>query len=54
LIGGGGSKFLNFFRLSAAAARDFKIFFACRRRRLKNSKMENSFENKKISVYFNI
>jgi hypothetical protein len=34
LIGGGGSKFLNFFRLSAAAARDFKIFFACRRRRL--------------------
>jgi hypothetical protein len=26
LIGGGGSKFLNFFRLSAAAARDFKIF----------------------------
>jgi hypothetical protein len=52
---GGGSKFLNFFRLSAAAARDFKIFFACRRRRrLENSKMENSFENKKISVYFNI
>jgi hypothetical protein len=52
--GGGGSKFLNFFRLSAAA-RDFKIFFACRRRRrLENSKMENSFENKKIPVYFNI
>jgi hypothetical protein len=55
LIGGGGSKFLNFFCLSAAtAARDFKIFFACRRRRLGNSKMKNSFENKKIPVYFNI
>jgi hypothetical protein len=54
LIGGGGSKFLNFFRLSAAAARDFEIFFACRRRRLENSKLKNSFENKKIPVYFNI
>jgi hypothetical protein len=40
LIGGGGSKFLNFFRLSAAVARDFKIFFACRRRRLENSKIK--------------
>jgi len=40
---------------AAAAARDFKIFFAYRwRRRLENSKMKNSSETKKIPVYFNI
>jgi hypothetical protein len=54
LIGGGGSKSKHFFRLSAAAARNLKIFFACRRQRLQSSKMKNSFENKKISAYFNI